>query len=117
MDNEVKENIKNRSTWIRFLYMLLFVVFYSVAELVIWAVVLFQVAVNLFTGKSNERLLLFGNQLSRYVYEILLYLTYNSEDLPFPFSGWPSSNVGVLQSSSQTPPKPGDKLPPTPNNE
>ena len=90
MDNEVKENIKKRSTWVRLLYMLLFVILYGVAEVVITAVVLFQIVVNLFTGESNERVLLFGNQLSRYVYEILLYLTYNSENLPFPFSEWPS---------------------------
>jgi hypothetical protein len=90
MDHEVKENVKNRTTWIRLLYMLLLVILYSVAELVISAVVLFQIVLNLFTGESNKRLLLFGNQLSRYVYEILLYLTYNSEDLPFPFSEWPS---------------------------
>jgi hypothetical protein len=90
MDHEVKENIQNRTTWIRLLYMLLLVILYSVAELVISAVVLFQIVLNLFTGESNKRLLLFGNQLSRYVYEILLYLTYNSETLPFPFSEWPS---------------------------
>ena len=90
MDHEVKENIKKRTTWIRLLYMLLLVILYSVAELVISAVVLFQIVLNLFTGESNKRLLLFGNQLSRYVYEILLYLTYNSENLPFPFSEWPS---------------------------
>jgi hypothetical protein len=104
MDHEVKENIKNRTTWTRLLYMLLLVILYSVAELVISAVVFFQIVVNLFTGESNERLLLFGNQLSRYVYEILLYLTYNSENLPFPFSEWPSSNNGVPQSSSKPPP-------------
>jgi hypothetical protein len=66
-----------------------------VAEMVLAVVVVLQVIMNLFTGESNNQLLTFGKQLSRYIYTVMLYLTYNSNDLPFPFSPWPTiSNAG-----------------------
>ncbi len=92
MDEQIKANIKNKNSWMRLLYMLIFVALYSVAELVIAVVVIFQILSNLITRQSNIQLLGFGKQLSRYVYQVLLYLTYNSEDRPFPFSAWPSSD-------------------------
>ncbi|MCK4676329.1 MAG: DUF4389 domain-containing protein, partial [Gammaproteobacteria bacterium] len=50
MSNEIKENLKQQSTWIRGLYMLMFALFYSVAEIVLFAVVLVQFFFKLFTG-------------------------------------------------------------------
>jgi len=89
MDEELKANLSKKSTWTRGLYMLLFAVFYSVAEVVIGAVVIFQFLFALFTGKTNARLVILGRSLSIYVYEVLLYLTFNSEDKPYPFGDWP----------------------------
>ena len=97
MKEETKEHLRNPSSWKRLLYMLLFVVLYGVAEVVVTAVVVFQVIYNLFTGNINERLLAFGKQLSRYIYSILLYLTYNTQQRPFPFSDWPSANANKTE--------------------
>ncbi|GAB4347541.1 MAG: hypothetical protein Kow006_07380 [Gammaproteobacteria bacterium] len=86
----------------RGLYMLLFALFYSLGELVLVAVVLFQFVSRLFTGEVNERLLQFGGQLSRYLYDALRFFTFNSEDKPYPFSPWPSD--GAPASSMETSP-------------
>jgi hypothetical protein len=51
-------------------------------------VIFLQVASSLITGKSNENILSFGRSLSVYLYHILLFLTFNTDDLPFPFSNW-----------------------------
>jgi hypothetical protein len=85
---EIKENIRSRPTWTRGLFMLLFAVFYGLAEVVITGVVIFQFFYVLITGKNMERLLVFGQGLSTFVYDIMLFLTYNSEKKPFPFGPW-----------------------------
>ena len=89
MEEGVKQNLRNRTTWLRALYMLLFTVFYGVAEIVIAVVVLFQLLSVLFTGDANWRLLALGQNLSTYVYQIMLFLTFNSDDHPYPFADWP----------------------------
>ncbi len=77
--------------------MLLFGLLYNVAEIVTWAVVLFQFIAKLITGKTNDQLLLFGRSLSLYIYEIWRFLTFNSEDLPFPFAEWPKATATDVQ--------------------
>ncbi len=89
MEDEIKQNLRNRKTWLRALYMLLFMVIYGVAEFIIAAVVLFQLFSVLFTGSTNERLLTLGQNLSTYVYQIVLFLTFNSDDHPYPLGEWP----------------------------
>lgn len=56
--------------------------------MLLWAIVLLQVASALFTGEPNQNILSFGKKLSAYLYHILLFLTYNTNKLPFPFSDW-----------------------------
>ena len=83
MNDELNETVTEKSTWIRGLYMLLFAVIYSIAELMVILVALFQFIATLFTGKPMERVLDFGDDLSIYVYEILQYVTFNSDEKPF----------------------------------
>lgn len=85
---ELKENISNRSTWMRFLYMILFVVFITIAEIVLSLLIIVQFGIALLAGKPNEDLRQFLHSVNRYVYDILQFLTFNSEDLPFPFGEW-----------------------------
>jgi hypothetical protein len=92
MDDTVKENLKDSSTWMRLLYMLIFVIIFNIGELLVGALVIFQLLVKLFTGETNDRLRDFGQQLSQYLYRILQFLTFNSEDKPFPFDDWEHGN-------------------------
>lgn len=103
-NNDVIQNLKNAVFWRRLLFMVLFAIGYCVAEFAIWAIILFLILFNLFTGGSNERAVTFGRQVSAYIYHILLYLTYNSEERPFPFSDWPSpGSVSMPPPSSERP--------------
>lgn len=87
--DELREHLTEGSIWIRGLFMLMFGIIYSIAEIVVFAVTLFQFFVRLTTGNLNPRLLDLGYSLSSYVYQIYLYLTFNSEERPYPFSPWP----------------------------
>jgi hypothetical protein len=44
----------------------------------------------LFTGEINVQLRAFGQSLATYAYQIVTYLTFNTEVRPFPFDAeWP----------------------------
>ncbi len=88
MSEQLNENLKKISTWKRIFFMLVYTVIVSLVRILLWAVILLQVASTLLTGKANENILGFGRSLSAYLYHILLFLTFNTELLPFPFSDW-----------------------------
>ena len=89
MESQLKERLKARSTWVRGLYMLLFAVLYSVAEAVLTAVVLFQFGSCLITGGVNKRLLGFSEGLADYIRQIVRFLSFNSDEHPYPLGPWP----------------------------
>lgn len=83
------EFYKNHSALKRGLFMLLYVFLMGVAKFVILVLVALQFLTVLLTDKRNENLLQLGKTLSSYQYQILLFLTYNSEFKPFPIGEWP----------------------------
>ncbi len=85
------EQDEKASVWVRGLYMLLFAVIAHIAELVIALVMLVQFILKSATDKTNENLLSFGDQMGRYVLEIVRFLTFNTEEKPFPFNAWPKA--------------------------
>jgi len=102
MSDDIKENLGNSSTWLRIAYMLLFAIIFNIVEILIAAVVVFQVLLSLIIGRRNERALQFGAQLGMYAYQILQYLTYNSDEAPFPFADWPTAQAaGELRGHGQ----------------
>jgi hypothetical protein len=111
--DELKEHVKDTSVWTRLLFMLLFAVLYWVAEAVIMVVVLFQFLCVLLTGNRNDKVLALGAQLSTYAYQIFRYLTYNSEDKPFPLGDWPSdAELGGVEVAKTAEKKPARKRAP-----
>jgi uncharacterized protein YqhQ len=92
-NEEVKEHLKSRSTWLRLAFMVLFAFVLYVAKFVLLAVALLQIIAALFTGEPNLRLTRFGESLSQYIYQIGRFLTYSSEDMPFPFADWPQATT------------------------
>mgnify|MGYP001221510710 CR=1 FL=1 len=100
---ESREHIKRTSTWFRGLHIILFALLFNIAELVIGAVVLFQFLHALLSGKANKRLLTFGQSLSTYAYQILAYITYNSDHRPYPFGAWPKGAPNGVNPKSSMP--------------
>jgi hypothetical protein len=88
---QLKDNIKSPNVWMRGFFMLLYAMICYVAISLTFFVVIFQFGSLLLTGKLNERLLPFGQSLSILIHQIFNFLTFNSEEKPFPFGNWPSS--------------------------
>ena len=89
MNSDLKDNIKKQSTWMRGLYMLLFTVFYTLAEILLFTIIVFQFVLKLLTGDTNERLRKLGQTMATYIYQILQFMSFNSEQHPYPFGAWP----------------------------
>lgn len=88
----IEENLKSRATWMRCLFMLISYVFLTIASLVGTVVVVLGFFWVLFSGETNRQVQQVGQSIASYVYEIIRYLTFNSDDKPFPLGGeWPSA--------------------------
>lgn len=70
--------------------MLLFSVLLMAARLVIAVVVVVQFLLVLVIGSDNENLRNLGQGLGKWVYETVMFLTFNREEKPFPFDEWPT---------------------------
>ncbi|MGH8223237.1 MAG: DUF4389 domain-containing protein [Woeseiaceae bacterium] len=91
----VEQHIKSRSTWLRLFFIVVYCFLYAISRIVVAAVVVVQFFWLLFKGETNERLLGLGQSLANYTYEIVRYLTFNSDVRPFPIdSDWPSARTG-----------------------
>ena len=94
---DIKENAKNVDVWTRGLFIIVFGVVYYFLFFLIFLVVIFQFVMKLLTTELNSQLLDFSDGLTRYVSQILLYITFKSEERPYPFSPWPGNQAMLDQ--------------------
>jgi hypothetical protein len=80
-----------RNIWLRGFYMLLMAFIFEVAITVMFVVAVIQFVLALLNGTANDRLVSLGRNLGRYIRQISNFLTFASEEVPFPFSDWPSA--------------------------
>ena len=93
----LEEHLKSRSTWLRLLFMLVMVVLYAVSRIIVTVVIVLLFLHVLFTGETNERLKVFGRSLAVWTYQVIGYLTFNTEIRPFPFDAeWPAPHEPPL---------------------
>ena len=92
----IKSNLTSSKHWLRLLFMLIFAAVLQIASIVMWVLVIAQFIFSLFTGQDNLQLRKFGHALSIYIFDILKFLTYASEEKPFPFADWPLVDDGKL---------------------
>ncbi len=120
MSGDIKEHVTRRSIWLRLVFMIVLSVAFNVAEVIIFAVVAFQFLASLFTGQPNDRLARFGRNLARYLQQVTVYLTFTTEEKPFPFTPWPDESheeTPVEEGSNQLNDKSGNAGDTTENNE
>jgi len=89
--SDIEKHVTARATWVRLIFMILFGFFYGVSRLVTAVVVIVQFFHVLFTGETNAQLKTFGHSLAVYSYEVVDYLTFNTETRPYPLDAeWPA---------------------------
>lgn len=84
-------NLKQGSAWVRVILMIAFaVVLYVIIPAIVLVLMLTQMLFVFITGDSNDNLRVLGTALSKYIFEVLQFLSYASDNRPFPFSAFPS---------------------------
>ncbi|MGS2724480.1 DUF4389 domain-containing protein [Porticoccus sp. GXU_MW_L64] len=88
--NQWQTNLLNVNVWLRLVFMMLTLFCLWIARILLWFVALFQFLLVLIVGRDNDNLRNFGQGLSTWVHQCLLFVTFNSEEKPFPFNEWPT---------------------------
>lgn len=94
---DIKEKVhfevgeKAKSTWIKALYMVFFIIASWLAIFVSLFVIVFQFIGELIFKKPNEHLQNFGETLGLYFCAVMRFMTSSSDEMPFPFKPWPKS--------------------------
>lgn len=92
MDKELKTKLCSQEKWMRLMFMVLFSIIFFIATwcmFIVGAIAVIQFVFALLVGKPNKQLLSFSDSFSQYVYQIVKFLTYVTEEKPFPFASWP----------------------------
>ncbi|TVZ41663.1 uncharacterized protein DUF4389 [Alteromonadaceae bacterium 2753L.S.0a.02] len=103
---QVHTNVRNQQSWLRLIYMLLFGALLHLAAAVMWIVCAMQFLFVITTGQDNYNLRQFAQSLSLFINQALQFVSYNSEQKPFPFAPWPqdgsASSKGEIIEQSDT---------------
>jgi len=86
---------EGKSAWFRVLFVALFWIVFYFTQLIVAAVTVAQCLFVLFTSKPNLHLMQLGDILSKYVAEILSFITFNTDRRPFPFTEFPKSDLVI----------------------
>jgi len=81
-----------RNIWLRGVLMVLMGMVYQLCGTLLFLVALMQFVVCLLTNEPNARLQAFGRGLGNYIRQIAKFLSFASDEIPFPFSDWPSAD-------------------------
>lgn len=79
-----------RNIWMRALFMLLMAFLLHLSGTVLFVVTVIQFLIVLLNETPNARLVSFGLSLGNYLRQIVDFLIFATEDIPFPFSEWPA---------------------------
>jgi hypothetical protein len=91
--NPLEQNLKSGATWMRGLFMLISAVLATVAFFAGSVIVILGFFWVLFSGEINQQVKEAGQSIAAYLYGIARYLTFNTDDKPFPLGGaWPTGD-------------------------
>jgi hypothetical protein len=102
MVEKIKINILNPDTWIRGIFMILFGFLSFISRLILIVISVLQFILLAFRGSLNENLKKLGETVSTWSYQAFLFLTYNTDEKPFPFSDWPDPKEPIEKISASS---------------
>lgn len=103
--NTTYNKAERESLILRVVWTLVFFFVWQVAEVLLLVIVVAQLLVRLFSGKTNETLLTFGDSLSQYLAQIGRYATFNTDRKPWPMTDWPSARPADVELVSPAAPE------------
>jgi hypothetical protein len=79
-----------RSIWLRGLLMILMAIAVQISGTLLAIGAIIQFVLALLGDTPNARLVVFGQSLGLYLSQIASFVSFATEEVPFPFSAWPS---------------------------
>lgn len=70
----------------RLFFIVVFVIILGIVRFVLWGVLLVQLLLHIVGARPNANAQKAGQVVAEYVYRVWLYLSYNTDEKPFPFS-------------------------------
>ena len=83
------KNIKEPSIWVNFFLKVFYLIFLNFIIPFLGFVTLLQLLFSLGSKKPNDNLISFSKKISIYVYQIINFITYSSDERPWPFNAFP----------------------------
>jgi len=78
-----------RNIWLRGLVMILMAIAFHFSTTLLALVAIVQFVLALASDARNARLIVFGQSLGLYLSQIADFVSFGTEEVPFPFSAWP----------------------------
>ena len=100
MTDDVKKHVKSTTTWTRLMYLILYAIIFRVASIVLFAITIIQFIKALLTGTPFAELQSFGGALAEYNKQLVAYLSYQSDEKPFPVGPWPPQTPTASKSET-----------------
>ena len=85
----LSENIKEPSIWVNFFLKVIYLIFLNFIIPFFGFITLLQFLVSLGSKKPNDNLISFSKKISIYIYQIINFITYSSDERPWPFNAFP----------------------------
>lgn len=82
-----------RNIWVRGLVMILMALAYQLVSTLLLLLAVIQFVLKLASDAPNARLAVLGRSLGRYQGQVANFVSFATEDAPFPFSDWPSGEA------------------------
>ena len=83
------ENIKEPSIWVNFFLKVIYLIFLNFIIPFLGFITLLQLLFSLGSKKPNNNLISFSKKISIYIYQIINFITYSSDERPWPFNAFP----------------------------
>jgi hypothetical protein len=80
-----------RSIWLRGVLMILVAIAFHISASLLALAAIIQFVLAVFVQTPNARLIAFSQSLGLYLSQIADFVSFGTEEVPFPFNAWPSA--------------------------
>ena len=81
--------LPKRNLWLRGFLMILMALAFHLASVLLGVLAVVQFVLALLSDSANDRLGAFGQSLGQYLRQIAAFVSFATDEAPFPFSDWP----------------------------
>lgn len=87
------EDIKNsehpKADLARVVYMIMYLIIGKIISMILFVIAVGQLIYSWVSGTPNEKVLPFTESMAEYAKQIVLYVSFNTDEKPWPSADWP----------------------------